>query len=256
MTLRALIFDFDGTLADTEEAHRQAYERAFEEHRLPWRWPARRYRELLRVAGGKERLASFIRSLELPEEKRAKLLESIPAIHRTKTERFAELVARRRIPPLPGVVRIVREAREAKLLLAIASTTTPANVTTLLPALFGRGAESWFATIASGDVVERKKPAPDIFELVLSRLGVPAESCVVFEDAEVGVAAAKAVGLFTVAVPNRWTSGQDLSAADLVLPSLGDPDEPLDASYADRLGKRWLEVERLGQLLAESRAAG
>jgi HAD superfamily hydrolase (TIGR01509 family) len=248
MSLKALIFDVDGTLADTEEAHRQAFEASFQANGVPWRWPASLYVDLLRVTGGKERLAHYVRSLDVPDAERARLQELVPLLHRTKTDRFAELVAKRRVPPRPGIARLVRDARAARLRLAIASTTTPTNVEALLPALLGAEGRRAFEVIVTGDVVTRKKPAPDIYELALSRLGLSAAECVVFEDSQPGVLAAKAAGIFAVAVPTRWTAAHDLSAADLVLPSLGDPDDPLDPASVALIGGKWLDLTNLALL--------
>jgi HAD superfamily hydrolase (TIGR01509 family) len=253
VTLRALIFDVDGTLADTEEGHRQAFEAAFLEHKLPWKWPAAVYVDLLRTTGGKERVLRFVESLDLPEEKKAALRERVPAIHATKTDRFAELVAKRRVPPAPGIARLVRDARDARLKLAIASATTPTNIHALIPALLGSDAKSWFGVIVTGDVVANKKPAPDIYQLALERLELGAEECVVFEDSEPGVIAATTAGIFTVAVPTRWTARHDLSRADLVLPSLGDPADPLRGEAAERLGAGWLDIARLRALHGAAR---
>ena len=256
MKLRALIFDVDGTLSDTEEAHRQAWEAAFQSHKLPWRWPPSLYVELLRVTGGKERLLHYVRTRDLPAEEIERLEKLVPAVHQTKTERFAELVAKRRVLPRPGIARLVKAARAARLRLAIASTTTPANVQALVPAILGAEARSFFEVTVTADQVPRRKPAPDLYELALARLGLPPEDCIVFEDSAPGVRAAKAAGIFTVAVPTRWTASHDLSAADLVLPSLGDPDDPVDAAYRARIGGGWLELANLEALWRSARESG
>ncbi len=248
--LRALIFDVDGTLADTEEAHRQAFNDAFLAHDLPWQWSAATYRELLGVTGGKERIARYVESLGLPVVERERLRRIVPLVHRTKTEAFAGLVEMGGVPLLPGVARLLSEARSAGLRLGIASTTTARNLTALLTRNIGTSALSWFDAISTGDVVAQKKPAPDIYRHALAVLGLPAGACVALEDSELGVRAAKAAGLFTVAVPTRWTSDQSFMLADLVLPSLGDPQRPVDARTEELIGAKWLGLRQLAALHA------
>jgi HAD superfamily hydrolase (TIGR01509 family) len=243
--IEALIFDVDGTLADTEEAHRQAFNDAFRAHGLEFRWSRELYRELLQVTGGKERLAAFFYRAQLTASERIRLSGLIPRLHATKTSFYRESMERGRVPLRPGVRRLMTEARAAGVKLAIASTTSPDNVSVLLEGALGYGALNEFSVIATGDAVPRKKPAPDIYLLALGRLGVTARRAIAFEDSAIGVAAAKAAGLLTVATPSDWTRGQDLGAADLVLPSLADPASPLEAADAWRIGAPYLGLEQL-----------
>ncbi len=248
MAFSALLFDVDGTLADTEETHRQAFNAAFLEFRLPYEWSRDQYEELLKVSGGKERLAHFFETLPVSREERARLLANVAGLHRVKTERYAELVASGGSPLRPGIRRLVEEALAAGIRVGIASTTTSANVAALLDAELGRNAHKRFAVIACGDVVPAKKPAPDIYHLALSTLGLGPANAVAFEDSANGLAAAKAAGLFTVVTPTRWTAFQDFGEADLTLPHLGDPDNPLDSVSAGRVGGAFLTLEALERL--------
>ncbi len=220
MRLRALIFDVDGTLADTEEAHRQAFNAAFVERKLRWRWGPHEYALLLKISGGKERIFHYIDGLDLPPADKGRLKREVPALHRAKTRLYAELLARGGVPLRPGVGRLFREARAAGLKLAIASTTTPDNLRALLGHACADAAALRFDVVATGDEVPRKKPAPDIYFLALERLGLAAEACIAFEDSANGVAAAKAAGLFTVVTPTSWTAEDDLAEADLRLHAL------------------------------------
>jgi beta-phosphoglucomutase-like phosphatase (HAD superfamily) len=226
MALEALIFDVDGTLADTEEAHRQAFNAAFIELELWWDWGPQLYAQLLRVSGGKERIAHYIETLPVTATERAQLRELVSLIHSTKTRIYKELVENFKLPLRPGAAKLIRDARAAGLKLAIASTTTQANIEPLLTAALGRGAMSWFATISSGDIVANKKPAPDIYRLALQGLRLPADRCIAFEDSVNGLKAARAAGLFTVVTPTRWNIGQDFRDAQLVLESFEDIDLP------------------------------
>ena len=252
MTLSALLFDVDGTLADTEETHRQAFNAAFLEFRLPYEWSPDQYEVLLNISGGKERLAHFFEGLPVPREERSRLLANVSGLHRVKTERYAELVASGGSPLRPGVARLIEEALAAGIRVGIASTTTSANVAALLDAELGSNAHKRFAVIACGDVVPAKKPAPDIYRLALSTLGLGPENAVAFEDSANGLAAAKAAGLFTVVTPTRWTALQDFGEADLTLPHLGDPAMPLDAVSSGRAGGPFLTLEALARLHARA----
>ncbi|MCX7891362.1 MAG: HAD-IA family hydrolase [Burkholderiales bacterium] len=254
MSIEALIFDVDGTLADTEEIHRQAFNAAFQEARLWWNWSAHQYAGLLATSGGKERIAAYVDSLAESEAARRELKARIPALHAAKTRIFTGLIAGGRAPLRPGVARLVREAHAAGLKLAIASTTSPANVEALIERSLGEGALRWFSVIAAGDQVAVKKPAPDIYHLALAVLGLPPAACVAFEDSGKGLAAAKAAGLFTVVTPTFWTQTDDLAAADLLLPSLGDPEAPLDPGAAAAIGAPYLGLAELERLVA-ARAA-
>lgn len=235
MTLQALIFDVDGTLADTEEAHRQAFNAAFIELELWWDWGPQLYAQLLRVSGGKERIAQYIETLRATPQERARLRPLVSLIHDTKTRIYKELLENFKLPLRPGVAKLIHDARAAGIKLAVASTTTPANVEALLTAALGRGAMGWFTTIAAGDLVASKKPAPDIYRLALQGLRLPAERCMAFEDSVNGLCSARAAGLFTVATPTRWNADQDFGDAQLLVNSLAEIDLP----QLERLHAAW-----------------
>jgi beta-phosphoglucomutase-like phosphatase (HAD superfamily) len=253
LKIKALIFDVDGTLADTEEAHRESFNCAFQEHRLDWHWSRRDYARWLDVAGGKERLAAFIDTLPLADmppladppplasSGRDALKALIPAIHRTKCDHYAQLVRSGCVPLRAGIKRLLKEATVAGVQLAIASTTTRENIDALLEAHFGGRGNACFRVIGAGDAVEHKKPAPDIYRFVLRELGESAADCVALEDSSQGLVAAKRAGLFTVITPSDWTLGEDFSNADLLLSSWDSCDRPfleLEYAFATKLGRR------------------
>jgi len=250
MSIKALIFDVDGTIADTEEAHRQAFNAAFLEHGLSWDWSRSEYAELLRTSGGKERIEVYIESLRLTPREATRLIRMVQLVHATKTRIYGELIADGGAPLRPGVARLIGEARAAGARLAIASTTTSANISALIGAQFGAEAWNWFEALACGDVVSSKKPAPDIYTRALGMLRLHARDCVAFEDSVNGLRSAKAAGLYTVVTPTAWSEGQDFSGANLLLKSLGDPDAPLEGGDAKLAGGPYLALARLEQLHA------
>ena len=246
MALRALIFDVDGTLAETErDGHRVAFNRAFAEAGLDWYWDEARYGELLAVTGGKERMLRHWREVDPSAAAAADAAARIAALQQAKTAHYLALVDAGAVRLRPGVARLLHEARAAGLRLAIATTTTPANVDALLRATLHADAPSWFDCIGAGDVVPRKKPDPGIYSWVLERLGVDAAQCLAFEDSANGLRAAQAAGLRTVLTRNDYTRDEDGAGAWADLDGLGEP----GAEARGRVGgEPWcgaVDVERL-----------
>lgn len=215
MTVEALIFDVDGTLAETEEAHRSAFNATFADHGLPWCWSRADYRRLLAVTGGKERIAAYLaeRGETLPKAR-------IADLHADKTARYVALLKSGGIPLRPGVADLVARASAAGLRLAIATTTSRPNVDALVDAAWGTPAAAVFGVIAAGDEVARKKPAPDVYHLALARLGVPPDGAVALEDSRNGLRAAKAAGLRVLVTPSLYTEHEDFAGADWLAPDL------------------------------------
>jgi len=221
--LKALIFDVDGTLAETEDLHRQAFNRAFVELGLPWHWDAALYADLLTVMGGKERLAYYIDTQHAPD---AKALHALaPEIHARKTAAYGALVVESRLPLRPGIARLIAEARAAGIRLAVATTTSRPNVDRLLAINFPPG-DAPFDVIAAGDEADRKKPAPDVYLLALAGLDVAAWEAVAFEDSAAGISSARAAGLPVLATRSRYTGSHKLDGAFSAVSDLGEPGSP------------------------------
>lgn len=221
--LRALVWDVDGTLAETEhDGHRVAFNQAFAEAGLPWVWDAPLYRDLLSTTGGKERMARWWQQLDPAAAAAPDTAARIARLHVRKTAIYVDLVARGVVQLRPGVARLLHAARADGVTLAIATTTSPDNVQALLHATLGADSPGWFACIGAGDVVPAKKPAPDIYRWVLQRLGLGAPDCLALEDSAPGAAAALAAGLPTVVTRSRYTVGDHLPPDPLMRADLAD----------------------------------
>ncbi|MCK0196318.1 HAD family hydrolase [Ancylobacter sp. 6x-1] len=221
MRAEGIIFDVDGTLAETEEVHRQAFNDTFARFDLPWHWDRSLYRRLLDVTGGKERIRAYVASDDPPQGARA--LDLVLELHTAKTECYTELVVAGAAKLRPGVKRLIAEARRDSVRLAIATTTSLPNVEALLAAAFGSDAAKIFEFIGAGDVVPRKKPAPDIYRLVLDEMRMPTFACIAVEDSRNGLDSARAAGLPTLVTPSVYTSHQSFPGAMAVVPDLDTP---------------------------------
>ncbi|PKO35034.1 MAG: haloacid dehalogenase [Betaproteobacteria bacterium HGW-Betaproteobacteria-7] len=228
-TLLAIIFDVDGTLAETErDGHRPAFNRAFAEAGLDWHWDEELYGQLLSVTGGKERIRHFAERYAPEVAVRPDFPALVQRLHAAKTRHYVEIVDSGALPLRPGVSELIGAARQAGIRLAIATTTSPENVDALLRASLAPAAVDWFEVIGAGDIVPAKKPAPDIYLWVLERLGLPATACFAIEDSENGLLAARAAGLPTVVTVGEYSRGQDFSGATLIV-------EQLDQATTDLL---------------------
>ncbi len=227
MSLKALIFDVDGTLADTElNGHRVAYNRAFDKLGVPWHWSEKVYGEILTVSGGKERMKYFVENYQpdIPDGSPVEVL--IPTIYDAKTKIFKDMLLTGMIPLRSGVERLFKEARDAGIRLAIATTTAPSNVQYILSSNLGEASLDWFDIIAAGDIVANKKPSPEIYQLVLDEMGWQADECVAFEDSENGCLSARAANLPVIITVTSYTRDEPFIDADLILDQFGDEGNP------------------------------
>ncbi|MDT8387149.1 MAG: HAD family hydrolase [Thiogranum sp.] len=246
--LTTLLFDVDGTLADTEEVHRVSFNQAFEQAGLDWAWSQELYGELLTVTGGKERIRYFIDTHLAGFEAPGNPDEFIAGLHAVKTEIYTRKAASGDIPLRPGVKRLLVEARDAGLRLGIATTTTPANVTALLQHSLAEDAEDWFDVIAAGNAVAEKKPAADIYFFAMQKLGVTPTECMAFEDSGNGLCSARGAGLPTLITFNAYTRDHNFDGAVLVLDQLGEPTAPFTVLAGDAGEHRFVGVDLLKEL--------
>ena len=217
---RAIIFDVDGTLAETEENHRKAFNRAFQRAGLSWSWGQDLYRELLAVTGGKERIRFFIEKHSPAGAPTRDLDDFIRALHADKTTAYTQLVSAGELALRPGVRSVIATARRKGIRLALATTTTPANVDALLQATYGEAGGDLFEVICAGDSVPNKKPAPDVYLRTLEELDLPAGSCVAVEDSRNGLLAARAAGIRTIVTPGVYTRDENFDEAAIVVDDL------------------------------------
>lgn len=236
--LKALIFDCDGVLVDTEkDGHRVAFDRAFAAAGLEVEWDVPLYGQLLKIAGGKERMRHYFERHGYPPSAADKDA-FIKGLHKRKTDLFIEIIEGGQLPLRPGVKRLIDEAIAAGITLAVCSTSNERAVNLVVEKMLGSQRKARFSLILAGDVVSKKKPDPEIYNLAKQRLNLPGEECLVIEDSRNGLLAAKAAGMYCLITTNGYTVEEDFSEADAVFPELGD--EP-------NVRVRLEDLKRLGQ---------
>jgi HAD superfamily hydrolase (TIGR01509 family) len=247
--LEALIFDVDGTLADTErDGHRVAFNQAFAEAELNWDWTVELYGELLSVTGGKERIRLYIEKYLQDFDTGGDIQKFAANLHKRKTHFYLELLKTGAIPLRPGVEALIHEARAAGMRLAISTTTTPANVTYLLTATLGEESNDWFEVIAAGDIVPAKKPAPDIYTWAMEQMKLSPDACMAFEDSLNGVKSSLAANLKTLITVNGYTKDDDFSGATIVLDQMGTANEGFKVLEGDAGEHRYVNMAMIQDL--------
>src|SRR4051812_34191567 len=225
---RALLFDCDGVLADTErDGHLVAFNRMWQERGVNWQWSVEQYAIKLKIGGGKERIASLARDEDFraayPVPSEDEWLATVADWHKRKSDIFKDLVMSGAMPARPGVRRLAQEAHDHGWVLAVCSTSAAPSVQAVLDSVMGKELSSKFSGVFAGDIVKAKKPAPDIYNHAADALGLSHADCVVVEDSRNGLLAATAAGMKCVITVNGLTEREDFSEAALVVSSLGDP---------------------------------
>ena len=247
--LQALIFDVDGTLADTEEVHRQAFNRAFHEFGLAWDWTPACYQDLLFVSGGRERIMHCGAGLAKQFASRIAFEQFVRDLHRRKTEIYAALLSSGQIRLRQGVERLIHEARQYGVVLGIATSSAWTNLKTLLDNNLSADWSTWFAAIETADTVGTKKPSPAVYNAVLRRIKLDPRDCVAVEDTENGLQAASAAGLCTLITTHRFTRTHNFAGAAAVLDGLGEPERPMAMLHGENHGYEYVNLGFLDQLL-------
>jgi len=245
MALKALIWDVDGTFTENEELHRAAFNATFVAAGLPWQWDKACYGRLLGVAGGRERIAHFATLHDPDRTVRPGFDAFVRELHGDKTRRYGDLIDSGGLEPRPGVARLLAEARAMGLRQAIATSTGRGNVNRVLERLFGPDAIGWFDCIASGDAIEAKKPAPDIYLAAVAGLGVPAGECLAIEDSGTGLRAARAAGVAALVTVSRYCRDDSFDGARAILDGLGEPSAPCRVLDGELHGQCCVDVALL-----------
>jgi HAD superfamily hydrolase (TIGR01509 family) len=247
--IKAIFFDQDGVIIDTErDGHRVAFNQTFKEFGYDFQWSVKKYHELLQVSGGKERMRHYLHTEGFgvpvkPEDED----ELIKSMHKQKTQTFIGLIESGKLPLRPGVKRLMQEAMEAGLTLAVCTTS---NVKSAHAVAYQILKDIKFEFVLAGDMVSRKKPDPEIYNMALEKTGLKPEECIVIEDSRNGVLAAHAAGLNIVATTNIYTEKEDLSDADVIVTCLGDPDGEKGELKKGGEGLEYDGVLRVEQLVA------
>lgn len=251
--LQALIFDVDGTLADTERyGHWPAYNQAFDDLGADWSWSESEYSELLQVEGGHERLQHYLdiyRPDFAPDQGYTDFVEEA---HDRKNRHYRDRLQSGAVPLRPGIRRLIAEARADGLRLAIASSSLRSNVTALLSHAVDEHAEDWFEAIVTGSESERKKPDPDIYRRVLDRLDLEPLACIAIEDSENGCRSAVSAGVPTIVTTSTYTGDHAFNGAALVTDSLGEPDRPWNILAGPHPGTEYLDTTALRRIHARA----
>ncbi|MFP5319736.1 MAG: HAD-IA family hydrolase [Acidimicrobiia bacterium] len=247
--LEAVVFDVDGTLVDSErDGHRVAFNLAFEEFGMPYRWDVEEYGRLLRTTGGQRRIDGYLAGQGVPAQERAQLA---PALHKRKTALMTQIIDDGKVDVRPGVKRLLDELAAEGVRVGVATTGSRGWVEGLLDRLLPGLA---FEVVVCGDEVAERKPHPEAFTTALERLKLTADRVAAVEDSSEGLQSAVGAGLPTAVVVNGYTRDHDLERAGLVLDGFGQPDDPAQV-IADRAGtgcRGVLDVATLARLMDAS----
>ena len=220
--LQALIFDVDGTLADTESAHLAAFNHAFAEEGLDWQWDEPGYTKFLEISGGKERMLHYWKQVhpDVKDIDGGGLKDTIDRLHAMKTAAYENAVQSGAVQLRPGVLNLIQKAHQAGLRLAIATTTSPVNIAVLLRNAIGPDWKDLFTVIEDASTAPKKKPHPQVYTQTLTRLALTGADCLAFEDSSNGLRAAVSAGLPVIVTPNSFTAHHDFAGALKLLPDL------------------------------------
>ena len=249
MELSAVFFDVDGTIAETENFHRKAFNEAFKEFNLDWFWDEPIYKELINIGGGKERIMYHIKRA-WPEMLTYKNLSKyIDSIHKTKNEIYEDFLTESKIEVRPGIKRLIKELREQSIKIGLVSSTSEINLLNLFEKGLKIDYRKIFDIIAHGDSTPNKKPSPEIYEWALEKLRLPAQACVAIEDSPRGLDAATKANITTIVTPSILTLNEEFKDAKLVISDLGEPDKNFELIKGNSFGLKFVSVELLSKII-------
>jgi len=249
MLLSAVLFDVDGTIAETEDFHRKSFNESFREFNLDWFWDEAMYKELINIGGGKERIEHYIKRAwpEMLDYKN--LTKYINSIHKVKNEVFEDYILESEIKPRPGVIRLIKELKENNIRIAIVSSNSEKNLHILFKQGLNINPKKTFDLIAHGECTKNKRPSPEIYEWVLEKLRLPPQSCVAIEDSPRGVESAKNANLNILATPSIFTKDEDFSDAKLIVSDLGEKDTPFKKIQGETFGNKIVNLDLLKKMI-------
>lgn len=248
--LQAIVFDVDGTLADTEEYHRQAFNEAFAEFGLDWHWSRRDYIELLAISGGRERIRAYGETHLQPRLDTSALRALALDIHTRKSEIYRDKLVNGHIGLRRGVLRLLKEAKRTGVHMAIATSTSGFNVETLLGHALDKPIAHYFESVVTSSIVVDKKPSPAVYQYALAELGLTADQCIAIEDTANGNLAAQSAGLKTLITTHYFTRHHDFSGASLVVDHLGMPQQPFKAAAGNAHDSSYVDISLLDALVS------
>lgn len=247
--LKALIFDMDGTLANTEEIHRLAFNHAFRDYHLDIEWSEEEYKDLLSISGGKRRIYAYLKEMDvdIPDDLRAYAKK----IHLRKSSIYREMLSDGKLELRTGVQRLIESAADEGLRLGIATSSSRANVEKLLYTTLGADSISMFDSISCSDMIADQKPMPALYLFALAEIGVAPEACMAFEDSYNGNCSALRAGIKTLITVHNFTVKNDFSGASLVVDSLGEVDEPFQVLQGNSYGHEYVDIRLIRALVSE-----
>ena len=252
--LKAIIFDVDGTLANTEEIHRQAFNSAFAEFGLDYHWSEQEYTKLLSISGGRERIIAYLKGQDFEIKGDINLRDFALRLHQRKSEIYREKLIAGHIGLRTGVLRLISEARLKGIRLGIATATCYENVKTLLQTNLGSEGLSYFDVVVTSDIIKDKKPSPVVYQYALAELGITPYVCIAIEDTTNGNRAARAAGVKSIITTHAFTIDNDFSGASLVIDQLGEPDMPFNVLAGNAHGCSFVDVNLLTQIINQAKS--
>lgn len=249
LNLRGIIFDVDGTLADTEEIHRIAFNKTFQEFNLDWHWSEEKYAELLSISGGKERMTKFGSTLHKEFRTEKEFLALISDMHKRKSIIYRQVLSEKKITLRPGVLRLIDELINENISLNIATSSSLENVDTLLKYNLGSEWRKLFDVVESSDTTKEKKPNPAVYKNVLRRSSLNVEHVIAIEDTQNGLMAAVLASLKTIVTTHPMTSKNVFPESCLVIDCMGEPNRPFDVLSGKNFGHNYLNLSLIEKIL-------